>query len=325
MTLPNAYAIRIQKTGGPEVLELEAIAPRPPGPGEALVRQTAVGLNFIDTYHRCGLYPLRLPATLGSEGAGVVDAVGEGVSHIRPGDRVAYLAGGTYATHYTGKADGLVKLPEDVSEEEGAALMLKGLTAWMLLFEIRPVQPGETLLIWAPVGGVGSVLTPWAAHLGARVIAVTSSEAKAEKARALGAAEVITGYEGVADKVRSMTDGKGVDIAFDSVGKISAEASLSSLKPRGWFITYGNASGPVDPIAPSRLAQGGSLVMTRPGLFNFLQAPGALARGSAILFEALANGVFRADIGQRFTLKDAAEAHRALEAGRTVGASVLLP
>lgn len=325
MTLPNAYAIRIQKTGGPEVLGVEAAEPRAPGAGEALVRQSAVGLNFIDTYHRSGLYPVKLPATLGSEGAGVVEAVGVGVTEIKPGDRVAYLAGGTYTTHFTGKAAGMVKLPDSVSEEEGAALMLKGLTAWMLLFEIRPVKAGDEVLIWAPVGGVGTILTPWAAHLGARVIAVTSSEVKAEKARALGAAEVVVGYEGVAAKVRELTDGKGVDIAFDSVGKISAEASLGSLKPRGWFITYGNASGPVDPIPPSRLAQGGSLIMTRPGVFNFLQAPGALARGAGLVFGALEAGVFKADIGQRFALKDVADAHRALESGQTVGATVLVP
>ncbi|MFN3294958.1 MAG: alcohol dehydrogenase catalytic domain-containing protein, partial [Gemmobacter sp.] len=187
MTQTAPYAIRIQKTGGPEVLEVQAMEPRAPGAGEALIRQTAVGLNFIDTYHRSGLYPLKLPATLGSEAAGVVEAVGEGVSDVKPGDRVAYLAGGTYATHYTGPAASMVKLPDFVSDEEGAAIMLKGLTAWMLLFEIRPVQPGDTALIWAPVGGVGSILTPWAAHLGARVIGVTSSLEKAEKAKALGA------------------------------------------------------------------------------------------------------------------------------------------
>ncbi len=325
MTVPNPYAIRIQRNGGPDVLAAEAIAPRGPGPGEALVRQRAAGLNFIDTYHRSGLYPVRLPSTLGSEGAGVVEAVGEGVSDLAPGDRVAYLASGTYTTHYTGSAAAMVKLPDGVSEEQGAALLLKGLTAWMLLFEIRPVRPGDAVLIWAPVGGVGAILTPWAAHLGARVIAVTSSEAKAEKARALGASEVVTGYDGVAEKVRSLTSGKGVDIAFDSVGKISAEASLASLGPRGWFITYGNASGPVDPIPPARLAQGGSLIMTRPGVFTFLQAPGALARGAGLVFEALAAGVFKVDIGQRFALKDVADAHRALESGQTTGATILIP
>lgn len=325
MTQKNAYAIRIQKTGGPEVLAAEAIEPRAPGAGEALVRQTAVGLNFIDTYHRSGLYPMKLPATLGSEAAGVVEAVGEGVTHLAAGDRVAYLAGGTYATHYTGAAASMVKLPDFVSDEEGAAIMLKGLTAWMLLFEIRPVKAGDDVLIWAPVGGVGTILTPWAAHLGARVIGVTSSEEKAAKAKALGAAEVVVGYDGVAEKVRALNGGKGVDIAFDSVGKISAEGSLGSLKPRGWFITYGNASGPVDPIPPARLAQGGSLIMTRPGVFTFLQAPGALARGAGLVFEALKAGVFKADIGQRFALKDAAEAHKALESGKTTGATILTP
>jgi NADPH2:quinone reductase len=325
MTLPNAYAIRIQKTGGPEVLVAEAAEPRLPGPGDALVRQSAVGLNFIDTYQRSGLYPVRLPATLGSEGAGVVEAVGEGVAELKNGDRVGYVASGTYATHYTGKAASMVKLPDFVSEEAAAALMLKGLTAWMLLFEIRPVMAGDSVLIWAPVGGVGSVLTPWAAHLGARVIAVTSSKAKAEKARALGAAEVVVGYEGVAEKVLALTGGRGVDIAFDSVGKMSAEASLSSLKPRGWFISYGNASGPVDPIPPARLAQGGSLILTRPGLFTFLQPPGALQRGAGLLFGALEAGVFAAEIGQRFALKDVADAHRAIESGSTVGATILVP
>lgn len=325
MTQQNAYAIRIQKTGGPDVLVAEPFEPRAPEAGEARVRQTAVGLNFIDTYHRSGLYPVKLPATLGSEAAGVVEAVGEGITHLKPGDRVAYLASGTYATHYTGNAASMVKLPDFVSDEDGAALMLKGLTAWMLLFEIRPVKEGDEVLIWAPVGGVGSILTPWAAQLGARVIGVTSSEAKAAKANALGASDVVIGYEGVAEKVRALTGGKGVDVAFDSVGKISADASLSSLKPRGWFITYGNASGPVDPIAPSRLAQGGSLVMTRPGVFSFIQAPGALARGAGLVFDALKKGVFKADIGQRFALKDVAEAHKALEAGKTTGATILTP
>lgn len=325
MTGPSPYAIRIHETGGPEKLLAEPVEARPPGPGEALVRQTAVGLNFIDTYHRSGLYPVRLPATLGSEAAGVVEQVGEGVSHISPGDRVAYLANGAYTSHFTGRAGIMVKLPDFVSDEEGAALLLKGLTAWMLLFEIRPVRAGDEVLIWAPVGGVGMVLTPWAAHLGARVIAVTSTEEKAARARALGAAEVVVGYEGVAGQVRALTGGRGVDIAFDSVGRISAEASLASLKPRGWFITYGNSSGPVDPIPPARLSQGGSLIMTRPGVFNFLQEEGALGRATALVFEAFRNGVFRADIGQRFALKEVAEAHRAIEAGRTVGATILTP
>ncbi len=325
MTLAEAYAIRIHQTGGPEVLMREAIEPRMPGRGEVLVRQTAVGLNFIDTYQRSGLYPVALPATLGSEGAGRIEAVGDGVAGLRPGDRVAYVANGTYTTHFTGPAGAMVKLPDAVSDHDGAALMLKGLTAWMLLYEVRPIRPGDSVLIWAPVGGVGSVLTPWAKHLGAHVIAVTSTAEKAARAEALGADAVIVGYHNVAAQVREATGGRGVDVAFDSVGRMSAEASLSSLAVRGWYVTYGNASGPVDPVSPARLAQGGSLVMTRPGLFTFIRSPDALARGAGLVFEALARGVFRADIGQRFALSEAAAAHRAIESGTTIGATILLP
>lgn len=325
MTLPNAYAIRMHETGGPDVLKVEASEPRAPGPGEVLVRQTAIGVNFIDTYHRTGLYRMPLPFVPGSEGAGVIEEVGEGVTHVEPGDRVAYLGRGTYSTHYTGPAATLVPLPAAISDEEAAAVLLKGMTAWMLLEEIRPLQKGETALVWAPVGGVGSLLTPWAKHLGARVIAVTSSEAKAERAKALGASDVVVGYEDVAKKVRELTGGKGVDVAYDSVGKISMEASLSSLRPRGWFISYGNASGPADPIPPGRLAAGGSLVMTRPTLFNFTDTAESLARASRRLFGLMAQGVLDADIGQRFALKDAADAHRALESGKTSGATLLIP
>lgn len=323
--MSTPYAVQISETGGTEVLKKVEIAPRAPGAGEALVRQTAIGLNFIDTYHRSGLYPVKLPFTPGSEGAGVVEAVGDGVTHISVGDRVAYLGAGAYSTHYTGPAAMMVKLPDAIEDEVGAAVLLKGLTAWMLLFEIRPVTADDTALIWAPVGGVGSLLTPWAAHLGARVIAVTSTEDKAHTARVLGASDVVVGYDDVAARVRDLTDGAGVDVSFDSVGKASAEASLSSLKPRGWFISYGNASGAADPIPPGRLAQGGSLIMTRPSLFHFIGARAALERGAGMLFEAMEAGVLSAAIGQRFALSDVAEAHRALESGGTVGATVLLP
>jgi NADPH2:quinone reductase len=325
MTLPNAYAIRMHETGGPDVLKVEASEPRAPGPGEVLVRQTAVGVNFIDTYHRTGLYKMPLPFVPGSEGAGIIEEVGEGVVHVGPGDRVAYTGRSTYATHYTGPAAGVVPLPAGISDEEAAAILLKGMTAWMLLEEIRPLKAGETALIWAPVGGVGSLLTPWAKHIGARVIAVTSSAAKAERAKALGADDVVVGYDDVAKKVRELTGGKGVDVVYDSVGKLSAEASLSSLKPRGWFITYGNASGPADPVPPGRLAAGGSLVMTRPTLFSFTDTPESLARASKRLFALVESGVLSADIGQRFALKDAADAHRALESGKTTGATLLIP
>lgn len=321
----DAYRIIMHETGGTDVLKVEHFEPRQPGPGEALVKQAASGLNFIDTYFRTGLYPVKLPFVQGSEGAGTVEAVGEGVTNVKPGDRVAYLGNGTYATHFTGPAGRMVKLPDGISEEEGAAVLLKGLTAWMLLFEIRPVTDRDTLLIWAPVGGVGSVLTPWAASLGARVIAVTSTPEKAEKAEELGASDVIVGYDDVAKKVRELTGGKGADVALDSVGKRSFEASLSSLKKRGWMISFGNASGAADPMPPGRLAAGGSLILTRPTLFNFTDTPEDLARGARHLFAAMQSGTFGADIGQRFFMKEAGKAHEALESGKTTGATVLMP
>ena len=304
------------------MLQWEAIDQRLPKPGEALVRQTAVGLNYIDTYHRSGLYPFRLPGILGTEGAGVVEAVGEGVTHIVPGDRVAYVGFGTYTTHYTGGAANMLKLPDSLSDAEGAAIMLKGLTAWMLLFEVRSAPAGEYALVWAPAGGVGSLVVPWATSLGVRVIGVTSSAEKAERVKAAGAEHVIVGYSDVADKVRDLTGGKGVAVSYDSVGKSSQAASLASLAQRGWYISYGNASGNADAVTPGQLSQIGSAVMVRPGLFNFMSPP-ELKRGSAALFGALRTGTIKAHIGQRFALKDAAEAHRAIEAKQTVGSTIL--
>lgn len=323
MTEP--YVIEISETGGVDVLKKVNRAPRPPGPGQALVRQTASGLNFIDTYHRTGLYPVKLPFVPGSEGAGVVEAVGENVTHIKPGDRVAYLGSGTYSTHYTGAAATMVKLPDEVSEKEAAAVLLKGLTAWMLLFEVRRASPGETALVWAPVGGVGSLLVPWATSMGVNVIAVTSSETKGSRARELGAQHVVMSSSDVAKDVRSITDGAGVDVSYDSVGKASAQASLDSLKPRGWWVSYGNASGAADPVAPGVLGGKGSLVLTRPGLFHFIADADGLRRGAAALFGALRAGTIQAHVGQTFALSDVAEAHEAIESGVTVGATLLLP
>ncbi|MCF6328258.1 MAG: quinone oxidoreductase [Henriciella sp.] len=323
MTEP--YVIEISETGGPEVLRKVARAPRQPGPGQALVRQSAVGLNFIDTYLRTGLYPAPMPFVPGSEGAGVVEAVGEGVTQLSVGDRVAYLGTGTYSTHFTGPAATMLKLPDEVSEADAAAVLLKGLTAWMLLFEIRRASPGETALVWAPVGGVGSLLVPWATAMGVRVIGVTSSEEKARRARDLGAGDVVMSSGDVAGEVRKLTGGDGVDVSYDSVGKASASASLNSLKPRGWWISYGNASGAVEPIAPGILGAKGSLVLTRPSLFAFIAEAGSLRRGAAALFGALKTGTITAHVGQKFQLEDAAEAHRAIESGKTVGATLLLP
>ncbi|MEL7041095.1 MAG: quinone oxidoreductase [Pseudomonadota bacterium] len=323
MTEP--YVIEMTETGGVDVLNKIARAPRAPGPGEALVRQSAAGLNFIDMYHRTGLYPVKLPFVPGSEGAGVVESVGEGVTTLQVGDRVAYLGAGTYATHYTGAAASMVKLPDGVSETDAAAVLLKGLTAWMLLFEVRRASPGETALVWAPVGGVGSLLVPWATSLGVNVIAVTSSDAKAARARELGAQNVVMSSGDVAAEVRALTGGVGVDVSYDSVGKTSAQASMDSLKPRGWWVSYGNASGAAQPVAPGALGAKGSLVLTRPGLFHFIADPADLRRGAAALFGALRAGTLKAHIGQTFPLSDVAGAHTALESGQTLGATLLLP
>ena len=322
----TADVIRIHKHGGPEEMRFESIDLPPPAPGQARLRQTAVGLNFIDVYTRTGLYPGPLPAVLGVEAAGVVEAVGEGVDGLKPGDRVVYNGlGGAYSTHRNAPADRLVKIPETVKDEDAAALFLKGLTAWMLIFEIRRVNPGETILVWAAAGGVGSILVPWANALGARVIGVVSTPEKAKLAKSYGCWETILANEDVAARVKELNGGKGVPVVYDSVGKTSAEPSLKSLQPRGWFVTYGNASGPADPIAPARLNQGGSLIMTRPGLFHFTKERADLDRGSAALWGAMRSGAVKADVRQRFALKDAAEAHRALEARKTSGATILTP
>ena len=323
--MSDAYCIQINETGGPEVLTKVSTEPREPGPGEALVRQSAIGLNFIDTYFRTGLYPAKLPYTPGQEGAGTVEAVGEGVDNLKIGDRVAYLGSGTYATHFTGPAARMLKLPEGVSEDDAAAILLKGLTAWMLMFEIRRASPGETSLVWAPSGGVGSLLVPWLTSLGVRVIAVTSTEEKANLAKEAGADEVIFSHEDVAGRVKALTGGKGVDVSYDGVGKSSAQASLDSLRPRGWWMTYGNASGAVDPIAPTELSRRGSLIMTRPTLFSFLTSDEDWRRGAAVLFGAMRTGTIKAHVGQTFALSDVADAHRAIEGRKTTGSTLLRP
>ncbi len=324
--MSTADVIRIHKHGGAEEMKFEQVDLPPPGPGQARLRQTAIGLNFIDIYTRTGLYPGPTPAVLGVEGAGVVEALGEGVASVKVGDRVVYNGvPGAYASHRNAPADRLVRIPDTVSDEDAAAVFLKGLTVWMLTFEIRRIQPGETILVWAAAGGVGSILVPWANAQGARVIGVVSTPEKAELACSYGCDATILSNEDVAARVKDLTNGKGVPVVYDSVGKTSAEASMRSLQPRGWFITYGNASGPVDPIPPARLNQGGSLIMTRPGLFHFTKTREELERGSAGLWGAMRSGAVKADVRQRFALKDAAEAHRALEGRGTIGATVLKP
>lgn len=323
--MSDPYCIQIETTGGPDVLKRAPLDLAPPGEGQVRLRIEAAGLNFIDTYHRTGLYPVKLPFIPGQEAAGFIEAVGPGVEGFAEGDCVAYLGPGCYASHVNADASRLFALPEGVSFDTAAALLLKGLTAWMLLFEVRAARPGDTALVWAPVGGVGSVLVPWARSLGVEVIAVTSSEDKADQARDLGAGYVVMRSDDVANAVREITGGRGVDVAYDSVGRSSADASLASLRPRGWYVSYGNASGPADPIAPGRLGQLGSLVMTRPSLFSFLTTGDERRRGAAALFGALQAGTIAAVIGQDYPLEDVARAQERLEAGETSGATVLWP
>ena len=320
-------AVQIARTGGPEVLEVVDRPLPEPGPGQVRVRHAAIGLNFIDTYQRTGLYPTTLPAVLGRELAGVVEAVGPEVSGLQPGDRVASgTAEGGYAEASVQPARRLVRLPDSVSFETAAAAMLKGMTAEMLVRRLWPVAAGDTVLVHAAAGGVGMLLTQWLAHAGVRVIGTAGSAEKAAAARAHGCEEVILyREEDVAARVRALTGGEGVRVAYDSVGKDTVEASLASLGKRGLFVSYGNSSGPVPPVAPLRLSQAGSLFMTRPTLFDYVDTPATLAASATALFEVIEGGAVKVEIGQRFALADVRQAHEALEARRTTGATVLIP
>lgn len=322
------YRLLIRRHGGPEAIEREPIAPPAPGPGEARVRHLAIGLNFIDSYHRSGLYPLALPSGLGQEAAGIAEAVGEGVSHVRPGDRVAYAGGplGAYATVRSLPAVLLVPLPPAIAPEIAAAAMLKGMTADMLAGRCARVQPGQTALVHAASGGVGSILVQWLKAVGAEVIAHAGSEAKTVRALALGADHALSSpFDQLATEVRALTAGRGVDVVFDGVGAASWAASLASTAKLGLIVSYGNASGAVPPIDVHELRKGGSLFLTRPSLFDYIEEPAALAASAARLFDMIASGKIRIEIGQRFPLADAADAHRALEARQTTGATVLAP
>ncbi len=320
-------AVRFEQTGGPEVLELVEVETPEPKPGQVRVRHEAIGVNFIDTYHRTGLYPVKLPCIPGGEAAGVVEALGEGVTSLKVGDRVAYSGGfGAYAEANVVAADRAVRIPEGVDSRTAAASLLKGMTVEALLCRTYPVKAGETILVHAAAGGVGQIMVQWAKAIGAEVIATVGSEAKAAKARELGADHVILYREqDVAAEVRRITGGKGVPVAYDSVGKDTFEGTLGSLARRGLFVTFGNASGPVPPFAPGRLAQGGSLYMTRPTLFDYIVTPDELAASAGALFEMIRSGQVKIEVGQTFALADARAAHEALEARSTVGASLLIP
>jgi NADPH2:quinone reductase len=324
----QAYAFVVRETGGPEVLHAEPIDTPRPGPGQVLVRNEAIGLNFIDTYHRSGLYRVPLPTGLGTEGAGVVEGVGEAVESCREGNRVGYFTGplGAYATHRVVDAERLVKLPDAISFEDAAAAMLKGCTAEYLVERCARVQPGETVLVHAAAGGVGSILVPWLKHLGASVIAHAGDSRKAALAAEFGADHALCcPLDELAAEVRALTDGKGVPIVLDGVGKASWPASLGSVARRGLIVTYGNASGPVPPFTPLDLLSAGSIFVTRPTLGDYCRTEDEIRTSAARLFELMAKGVLKIRIGARFPLRDAAEAHRAIESRATTGSTILIP
>lgn len=322
------HAIRIHQTGGPEVLCWEAVDLPAPAPGEATVRHHAVGLNYIDTYHRTGLYPLPLPSGIGLEGAGVVEAVGEGVTEVKVGDRVAYAGGpiGAYAEVRNIPAHRLLILPDSIGFDTGAAMMLQGLTAAYLLRKTYRVQPGDAVLIHAAAGGVGLIACQWAKALGATVIGTVGSPAKAELARAHGCDHVINyATENFTQRVRDITGGKGVAVVYDGVGKDTFTGSLDSLRPMGMMVSYGNASGPVPPVDLILLSQKGSLFITRPTLMTYTAQRADLLELGRELFDRVASGQLRIEVNQRYALRDAAQAHRDLEARKTTGSTILLP
>ena len=320
-------AIRIHAHGGPEVMRWEDVPTPEPGPGQALIAQEAVGLNYIDVYYRTGLYKApSMPLIIGMEGAGTVVSVGQGVGTVRAGDRVAYAGPiGAYAAKRVIAADRLVALPDAIDFPTAAAMMLQGLTAQYLLRRTHRVQPGDTVVVHAAAGGVGLILCQWARHLGVRVIGVVSTEAKAELAREHGATHVVIGTATLPAEVRRITDGAMVPVVYDSVGRDSFDASLDCLAPLGTMVTFGNASGPVPPVEPSLLTSKGSLFLTRPTLATYTAKRSDLEAMAAELFEVVASGAVRIRVNQSWALSEAAEAHRALEARRTTGSTVLIP
>lgn len=323
-----SQAIRFHRHGGPEVLQLEEVAIGSPGPDEVLLQHTAIGINFIDTYQRSGLYPVNLPSGLGCEAAGTVLAVGAGVSHVAVGDRVAYAGGplGAYSSQRLIPAAVLVKLPDNISDDVAACIMLQGMTVEYLIRRAFAVQPGMTVLWHAAAGGVGQIAVQWLASLGVRVIGTVGSAAKGELARQLGCSHVINyNEEDVVARVRALTDGKGVLVVYDSVGKSTFEMSLNSLAPRGTFVSFGNASGAVPAFEPLLLSQKGSLFFTRPKLGDYIASRPELEASAQALFEGLTSGAIKVQPSARYALADAAQAHRDLESRSTTGSLILLP
>ena len=324
----SSRAVRIHRTGGPEEMVIDTVEVGEPGPGQVRIRHHAIGLNFIDVYQRTGLYSNPLPLQLGMEGAGIVEAVGEGVTEFAPGDRVAYAGGplGAYSEARNIAACELVKLPDALSFEQGAAVMMQGLTAQYLLRRTYRVQPGDTILIHAAAGGVGLIVCQWAKALGATVIGTVSSDEKAELARSHGCDHpIVTSREKVSVRVREITAGEGVPVVYDSIGKDTFMDSLACLRPLGMMVSFGNASGPVPAFEPALLAKMGSLFLTRPTLFHYTARRADLLAMADELFAMVAAGQVRISVNQRYPLKDAALAHAALEARRTTGSTVLIP
>ena len=320
-------AIRIHANGGPEVMRWEDVPTPEPGPGEALIRHEAVGLNYIDVYFRTGLYKSALPATIGMEGSGVVLALGSGVTDLAVGDRVAYAGGpiGAYATQRVIPADRLVLLPAEIDFNTGAAMMLQGLTAQYLLRRTYPVQAGQTIVVHAAAGGVGLIMCQWAKHLGVNVIGVVSTAEKAELAHAHGADHVIVGHQDLPAEVKRITGGAMVPVVYDGVGKDTFNASLDCLAPLGLMVVFGNASGPVPPVDLGVLTAKGSLFITRPTLATYTAKRADLVAGAAELMDVVAKGIVKIRVNQTFPLSEAAAAHIALEGRKTTGSTVLIP
>lgn len=321
-------AIRIHEQGGPNVMRYEDVELDALVAGEVRLRHTAIGLNYLDTYHRSGLYPLPMPSGLGFEAAGVVEAVGDGVTHLKEGDRVAYGAGplGSYAQARNMPAGRVSKLPDTIADETAAAMMLKGMTVRYLLRETYKIKAGETILWHAIAGGVGLIAVQWAKHLGVRVIGTTSSPEKAALAKSMGCDEVINyTEENVAERVRELTDGKGVPVVYDGVGQATLDASLDSLSPFGLLVNFGSASGPITSFDTGVLAAKGSLYLTRPGLNTYVESDEALQANVADLFEVVGSGAVKIEVNQTYALADAAKAHQDLEGRKTTGSTVLLP
>jgi NADPH:quinone reductase len=324
----RAHAIRIHKTGGPDVLTWEDVEVGEPAAGQVLLRQTAIGLNYIDTYHRSGLYPVSLPSGIGLEGAAIVEKLGPDVSDFKIGDRVAYASApiGAYAELRLYPAERLVKIPAGISDRQAAGMMLRGMTVEYLIRRTYAAKPGQSVLFHAAAGGVGLIATQWLKHLGVTVIGTAGSPEKMALAKAHGCAHVIDyRKEDVAKRVRELTGGKGVPVVYDGVGKDTFQGSLDSLAPRGMFVSFGNASGPVPAFEPAILAAKGSLFLTRPSLIHYTTTRADLVESANALFDVVTKGAVKIEVNQTHPLRNAAQAHRDLEARKTTGSTILLP